>query len=223
MPLIALIDGPLAIGSEGLQEQEWLVDGTIGATESPAARHATALAAAIRTNAPDARLLSLVVFSGQLASSARTIAKALDRVRDADIALCAFGMRRSDPGIACAVAELQSRGTLLVASAPARGDPIFPANLPGVVAVQGDARCGPGDWTYLALPTAEFGACPRSEHPGMTGGSSLAAAHFAGQLAARLGGATNPGAVLAVMRRQARYIGRERRGASRDAADDVAP
>jgi hypothetical protein len=214
MPVIALIDGPLPPDTFGLQAQEWLVDPPPTAADSPAAHHAAALAAAIRANAPDAGLLSLVVFAGRLACRARTIAQALDRIAWAEIALCAFGMRTPDADVARAVAELQGRGTLLVAAAPARGDPVYPAALPGVVSVQGDARCGPGDWSHLALPTAAFGACPSSVHPGMTGGSSLAAAHFAGHLAARLVRARDPGAVLSAMRREARHVGRERRGAA---------
>jgi len=212
--VIAVVDGPLPADRPAVVARHWLADPSPASLASPAARHAAALLAAIRRNAPTAGIVSLVVFTGGLACPAERVARAFDRAAGAAIALCAFGMGRHDAAVARAAARLQAAGTILVAAAPARGDPVYPAALPGVVAVQGDARCGPGDWSHLGLATAEFGACPRSAQPRLPAGASLAAAHFAGLVAARLAAGDAPAAVLTALRRDARHLGRERRCAT---------
>lgn len=207
---IALIDGPLDPADPKVLHAERLRDG-----DGPHARaHAAAMRAAALAGCPGARLLSLGVFGAGLSTDAATVAAALDRAAalGAEVALCAFGMGRRDEAIAAACARLLAAGTAVVAAAPARGGPCWPAALPGVVSVQGDARCGPGDWSALGPPAPDWGACPVA--PGHEGaaGSSTAAAHFAGLLAARMA-VNRRAAALDALRRSATFQGRERRSA----------
>jgi hypothetical protein len=221
MTRVALIDGALAPGAPGLVAVTRFDRGESG---EAGPRHAAAMAAAILAAAPEARLVNLVVFGGGLSKTAAIAAQALAAAGDASVALCAFGLARDDAAVRAAVATLTARGVAVVAAAPARGGPVWPAALPDVVSVQGDARCGPGDWSVLDLPSAGWGACPAGPDPGVAG-ASVAAARFAGLLAAGLARAgTEPPAdpgfpsaalrsrVLDELRATARFRGRERRG-----------
>ncbi|KIC36424.1 hypothetical protein [Leisingera sp. ANG-M7] len=183
-PLIALIDGPLAAGTPGLARRVDLCAVHPKAAESPAALHASCMTAAIRVNAPDARILGLSVFAGHLTTSLATVAEALHKAAgsEAEIVHCSFGHGQASPLMAEAVAAVLAAGKLLVASAPARGAPVFPAGCAGVLPVQGDARCSSSQWSLLNLPGAQYGASPGA--PGApVRGASLAAAHFTGLLA----------------------------------------
>lgn len=63
-------------------------------------------------------------------------------------------------GPACVAPGLRrgfGAGVLLCASSPARGGPVYPANYPGVIRVTGDARCAPGQWSWLGSRQADFG------------------------------------------------------------------
>ncbi|WP_291730419.1 hypothetical protein [Leisingera sp. F5] len=188
-PLIALIDGPLAADTPGLACRTDICKPHPRAADSPAALHASHMAAAIRTNAPKARLLNLTIFPGRLATSLATVAKALHRAAESEAAIihCSFGHTDANPLLTDAVAAVLQAGKLLVASAPARGAPVYPAACNGVYSVQGDARCAPGQWSLLNLLGAQFGACPGGPEMPVRG-ASLAAAHFTGLLArARMG------------------------------------
>jgi len=87
---------------------------------------------------------------------------------------------------------------------------VWPAAHPAVIAVQGDARCRRGDWSWLDLPHAQFGADPSPSRPGAPAGASVAAARFAGLLLAALSRMPAP-AARQWMRTQAAYVGREHR------------
>ncbi|QAX32443.1 hypothetical protein [Leisingera sp. NJS204] len=183
-PLIALIDGPLAADTPGLAARTDFCELHPRAAESPAAQHAGYMAAAIRANAPAVQVLNLTIFPGRLATSLATVAKVLHHAAcsKAQIVHCSFGHASASPELVEAVAAVLQAGKLLVASAPARGAPVYPAACIGVHSVQGDARCAPGQWSQLDLPGARYGACPGG--PGIpVRGASLAAAHFTGLLA----------------------------------------
>lgn len=208
-PLIALIDGPLAADTPGFSARMDLCELHPRAAESPAALHASHMAAAIRVNAPEARIFGLSIFPGRLSTSLATVAEALRRAAEseAEIVHCSFGHGEASPAMAEAVAAVLAAGKRLVASAPARGAPVYPAGFDGVLSVQGDARCAPGQWSLLDLPGARFGACPGG--PGApVRGASLAAAHFTGLLAR----ACMDGGVEAMLRAPS-FTGRERIGA----------
>jgi hypothetical protein len=76
-----------------------------------------------------------------------------------------------------AVSRAVEKGLLLVAALPARGQPVFPAAYPGVIAATGDARCAPGELSHLDLLL--FGGCARlgvEDQSSRTGGASIGAA-----------------------------------------------
>lgn len=204
MTLVALIDGPLSPGLAGCVD---LIDPLRDAVaDSPAGQHARAVARAILSRAPEAELLSIPVFKARLAAKTSDLVAALEQAAQsgAEIVHCSLGLARNDPQVAEAIAALGDRIT--VASAPARGDPVWPAALPGVIAVQGDARCGPGQWSRLDLPAADYGACPSSQG---IAGASIAAAHLTGILAAQP--FTTAARARTFLDAGAAHIGRERR------------
>lgn len=210
MTRVVLIDGPLPPGTPGLVAREVLRPG--GDTHSEG--HAAAMAAALRAGCPGVGIVNLVVFGAGLSTDADIVTRALTRaagLRPA-LVLSAFGMVRADAAMAAACAALGAAGVCIVAAAPARGGPVWPAAFPGVLAVQGDARCGPGEWSHLALPQADFGACPLVAGHEQARGASAAAAHFAGLLTQRLAMGLPAADALKALRREARWQGRERRG-----------
>lgn len=213
MTTVALIDGPLDPADPRLVAREWFCREAGGAH---AAAHAAAMRAAVAAGSAEARIANLVVFGDRLLTDAATVARALGRAAELapEVVLCAFGLVRDDAEIAASCRRLVQRHILVVAAAPARGARVYPAALPGVVAVQGDARCGPETWSDLRLPHAAFGATPQLAGEAAIAGASVAAAHFAGHLAAC---AARVGAAHAVeeMRRRASHRGREARTAGR--------
>ncbi len=201
-PLIALIDGPLG------QDHPALEGTTAGMT--PGARHAAAVARAILMGCPQARFLSLPVFGARLVTDAPALARALEAAGAAQLVHCSLGLPRPDAEVGRAVEALIAARRVVVAAAPARGGPVWPAAWAGVVSVQGDARCGPADWSVLDLPGAVFGACPRLQGEPGVAGASVAAGHLTGLLAARLR-ETTPEMAIAALRSEARFTGREHR------------
>jgi hypothetical protein len=216
MTLIALIDGPLPPDHPAVAQ---LIDVRGGAVvDSPAGRHATAVAGAILAGAPGARFVNIAVFAGTLGASAADLAAALDTAAGtgAPIVHCSLGLPRDDGAIAGRVARICGAGRIVVASAPARGGPVWPAALPDVISVQGDARCGPGQWSRLGLPTADYGACPRSAAPSGIAGASVAAANLTSIIVGL--GWSSPDTARHALDAGAAYRGRERRGSA--AGDD---
>lgn len=204
MRLVALIDGPLPAEFEGCVG---VIDPLLEAvTDSPAGQHASAVARAILSEAPEVRLLSIPVFKARLAARTSDLVTALEQAAEsgAEIVHCSLGLARNDPAVAAAIEALGKR--IVVASAPARGDPVWPAALATVISVQGDARCGPGEWSRLDLPTADYGACPASQG---IAGASIAAAHLTGILAAQR--VTTDQQARAFLNAGAAHVGRERR------------
>lgn len=208
---IALIDGPLPADHPALDRQVLLRPGNAA---GPEGAHAGAMADALLAHCPGARLTNLVVFGPGLTTSAGCVGAALEAARGSALVLCAFGMARRDAALAAAVNRLAATGAAIVAAAPARGGLAYPAAFDGVIAVQGDARCGPGDWSRLDLPHADFGACPALAGRAGIGGASVAAAHFAGLVAGRLSGGTDHRDLVEILGRAARYQGRECRTAA---------
>lgn len=114
---------------------------------------------------------------------------------------------RSSLRSACGRAVLA--GITVVASCPARGATPFPAAYPGVLAVCGDARCDPDQWS-LVDGLRLVGTFP---HAQAGGGASFAAATVSGLAAAFF--SSRPGAArgdfLDHLRAGAAFAGRERK------------
>lgn len=176
--------------------------------------HGAAVIASLTTEAGDAELHLAQVFDGRGQTSALQLAAAIHWLIEQDVALInlSLGLRQDRPLLRQACAAASDAGILLCASSPAQGAAVFPAAYPQVLRITGDARCAPGQWSWLGTRQADFGAHVAA-HNGVAG-ASVACAALAGTLAAHL--ARQPGisrdALLQALRQGAAYHGPERRG-----------
>lgn len=207
---IGLIDGALPAEWPQLAEQHFVCepDGAPMATV-----HAKAMATAVMEYCEDVEFVNAVVFPGRLVTSVEQVCNALNNFSEKppEIVLCSFGTAKSSLDLSLMTARLLLMGSHIVASSPARGETVYPAATPGVVSVQGDARCLPGEFSKLDLPHADFGACPFVQGFPDIRGASAAAAHVAGQMAADLKRAADP--ELETLGAAIKYYGREHRSA----------
>ena len=123
-----------------------------------------------------------------------------------------LGLRNDRPVLRETCVLAQTAGILLCASSPAQGEPVYPASYPGVIRITGDARCAPGQWSWLNSPQADFGAHVAAAN-GLAG-SSVGCAALSGIIAGYLQSqpGANRDAVLHWLRDSATFIGPERRG-----------
>jgi subtilisin family serine protease len=104
--------------------------------------HGTAVAAAIRDQAPDADLFAVRIFDRALSSNIGALVKAIDWAARSgiDIANLSLGSskREHKPILQAAVAAAVARGLIIVAAGEDEGVEYLPGSLPGVVPVQVD-------------------------------------------------------------------------------------
>ena len=176
--------------------------------------HGTALAGILLQGAPDASLLNAQVFCRTLSCSAAQVGAALDWLceQGAQLVNMSFGLREDRPSLRMACERALEQGVILVAAAPARGEPVFPAAYAGVIRATGDARCAPGELSFLNTSQADFGGHVRAGATGVAG-ASVGCAQVAARAAAFL--SAHPGGSAAQLRtwlaEQASYRGPERR------------
>jgi hypothetical protein len=180
--------------------------------------HGSSLARTILLAAPTARIASGQVFHGSIAAPPAVVAAALLWAveQGARLVNMSFGVPSDRDVLRAACAAAQGAGAILLAAAPARGRAVFPAAYPGVIRVSGDARCAPGEVSFLGTVQADFGACPQTSD-GRVRGASAAVARLTGMVAAFV--SERPGAdavsVTRFLESVACYRGPERRGADR--------
>lgn len=212
-PAIGLIDTGIN-GSVASARRFWL-DAGGSVVDGPATPdsmgHGTVLAELIRDRSPGCELLCAQVFDHRGVASPLATAAGIHWLLAANVRLInmSFGLREDRQVLADACAQAIAAGVILVASAPAMGNPIFPASYPGIVKVTGDARCEVPDVSVLGGGTADFGASPRLPTGRMIAGASVAAARITAELAlilSRKPDLSNADA-LARLRAQARYQG----------------
>lgn len=176
--------------------------------------HGTAVASLVLARAPRCSLLSAQVFYAARPTAARVIAAAIEWcvAEGARVINLSLGLRDDRLVLRESCLAAISRGVLLVASHPARGEAAYPSAYPEVLAVIGDIRCGQGDCSAFEYV---FGASPLPPDGFSGGGASYAAARMAGRAAAFF--ETYPAATAADFRNHllaiARFHGRERRQA----------
>jgi len=212
---IAVIDSGISLPNTQVVERAAfrMRDEVPGIEQIPATSdrigHGSAVAAAILAQAPAATLIDAQIFHDRITASPAAVAAALRWAVGcgARLATLSLGLSTDRPVLRAAVEEALSHGLLLVAASPARGGPVWPAAYPGVIAVTGDARCGPGEVSVLP---AAFGTCPRRlDDAPHVGGASLAVGHLAGLLAAAA--PLSRETALAHLHEVARWHGPERR------------
>ncbi|WP_420412116.1 hypothetical protein [Roseibium sp.] len=208
---IGLIDGALPADWPGLAKQRRFCE----PDGAPLAEtHARAMAETIRSYCEKSEFINAAVFSGRLSTSIEHVCQALNWFSEdpPDIVLCSFGTAKTSLDLSLLTARLLLANCLVVASSPARGETVYPAGTPGVVSVQGDARCAPFEFSKLDLPHAEFGACPFVQGYPDIRGASAAAAHVVGQMAADLCVKSELG--KEPLKTAIKYFGRECRSAA---------
>ena len=186
----------------------------LASSETDFLGHGTAVARLVMDRAPRSLLLSADVFSAARPIAAQVVAEAVTWCVDqgARIINLSLGLREDRRTLRESCLAAISKEVLLVASHPARGPATYPAIYPGVLAVNGDIRCGEGDCSCIE-PDHLFGASPLppTGYPG--GGASYAAARITGQAAAFFG--IQPNATTADLRAHLRttalFHGREHR------------
>ncbi|WP_418648009.1 S8 family serine peptidase [Thauera butanivorans] len=162
---------------------------------------------------PQAELLVAQVFRERLATSAAQVAAAIDWLVDEDARLInlSLGLREPRPVLAAACARALAAGVVLCASAPARGQPVYPAGFPGVLRVTGDARCMvPTEIAALGAAHADYGAHVRPLDGSLDGaGASMACAWLSGMAARHLAAGGSAASLPGWLAAQARYHGVE--------------
>ncbi|MBF8707982.1 MULTISPECIES: peptidase S8 and S53 subtilisin kexin sedolisin [Pseudomonas] len=194
----------------------WLEDGRLreGDLLPDQLGHGSAVLAGLQREAGPVPVLLAQVFDAQASTSALQVAAALLWLVEAGATLVnlSLGLQQDRPVLHQACAEALAAGVLLCASSPAQGGPVYPASYPGVIRVTGDARCAPGQWSWLGTRQADFGG-----YVGVGGraGASLGCAALSGRVAALL--RDRPGMDLPQvhdwLRHHAAFAGPERRGA----------
>ncbi|MBS0380393.1 MAG: peptidase S8 and S53 subtilisin kexin sedolisin [Proteobacteria bacterium] len=124
-----------------------------------------------------------------------------------------LGLAADRPVLAAAVARAVTARVIVVAAVPARGAQTWPAAYPGVVRATGDARCGPGQISHLASPSADFGGCAQFTLPGgrTLRGASIGAARVTASVVRACAPGIPRGEAIDALQRGASYTGTERR------------
>lgn len=175
--------------------------------------HGTAVLEALALEPGAIRCCVAQVFAERWQTSPLQVAAAIHWLIEQGVVLInlSLGLRQDRPLLREACQRALDAGIVLCAASPAQGEPVWPASYPGVLRITGDARCAPGQWSWLDSAQADFGAPVTA---GGLAGASLACAHFSGLLARHL--QQHPGsertALLEHLRRQAAFVGPERRG-----------
>ncbi|RAS22500.1 MULTISPECIES: subtilisin-like serine protease QhpE [unclassified Pseudomonas] len=195
----------------------WLEEGVLceGELQPDRLGHGSAVVTRLQAEAGELPLLLAQVFTEQGSTSALQVAAGLFWLAEQGVTLInlSLGLQQDRPVLRQACAEVQAAGVLLCASSPAQGNAVYPACYPGVIRITGDARCTPGQWSWLGTAQADFGGYVGER--GMAG-ASLGCAAVAGRIAALL--QRQPGMdrqqVHAWLQAHATFSGPERRGAA---------
>jgi hypothetical protein len=154
-------------------------------SETDSFGHGTAVAHLVVDRATQCSLLSAEVFSAARPTAAQVVAEAIIWCVEAGARIInlSLGLRDDRRTLRESCQAAISQDVLLVASHPARGPATYPAIYPGVLAVNGDIRCGEGECSCL-VHNQLYGASPLPPRGFSGGGASYAAARITGQAAA---------------------------------------
>jgi subtilisin family serine protease len=187
---------------------------TDGDAAPDALGHGTQIASIIARAAPETVFLDAHIFLHGLRAGAAQAAAGLDwlSAEGARLVNMSFGLHEDQAALREACARALARGVVLVASSPARGALVYPARYAGVIRATGDARCAPGEISWLGSAQADYGAHVRAPD-GRTAGASIGCAHLSALIAAMLNDhpAWSVAEVHAELQRKAAFRGPERR------------
>ena len=176
--------------------------------------HGTALASTILSQAPATQLLNAQIFTQKLHCTPLQVATAVDWAvsEGAQLVNMSFGLGHDRPVLCAACKRAVTAGVILVAAAPAQGNSVFPAAYPGVIRATGDARCQPGEISFLDSSQADFGACVQATGSSISG-ASVGCAFVVAKIASYLahGLPASPKKLQPWLLQEAHYRGREYR------------
>lgn len=177
--------------------------------------HGSVLAQLMLELCPQAELLVAQIFRDSRQASVGHVVEAIDWLVDsgAQMINMSFGLQQASQALQQVCQRARQAGVLLLASAPARGQPTYPAAFAECLAVSGDARCAVDEISWLNLAHVDVGGNPliRPGAPEHGGGSSFACARVAGLAAALLAEGHPAVSITELLRQRARYFGPERR------------
>lgn len=185
---------------------------SVGPAVSDPIGHGTAVTRAICSmSSTTVELMIGQVLNEEGVSTPAAVAAAIWWAIEARVGLIhmSLGLRADRCVLADAVADAVRAGCVVIASAPARGGPTFPATYAGVIRATGDARCAEGEISVLGTAQAHFGGCPQYAGHRKFGGASIGAANVTGIVVARLTPASGSESVRAQLTVMARYRGVE--------------
>lgn len=121
--------------------------------------HGTGISEVVLSQNPDCQLYVAKVFFKRLACNIFQISAAIDWMIKHNVAIInlSFGLASDRPALASACQRANKAGTILVASSPAQGKPVYPASYPGIIKATADARCKPGQISWLSSKQADYG------------------------------------------------------------------
>ncbi len=187
-----------------------------GRASEASTSHGSAVTASWAATAGQLQLFNAAIFDDSLRTSQGDLIAALQWLADCDVQLIhmSLGLRQPSEPLAALCAQLSAAGVLLVASAPAQGEPVYPANFSGVISASGDARCQPGEISQLSQQASDggpqWGGCVFSTaHP--LRGASIGAGAVSAALLAELASGGRADHCLAALAARAAYRGREYR------------
>jgi subtilisin family serine protease len=130
--------------------------------------HGTAVAAAIREQAPQASLFAVKVFDRTLSGSVSTLVRGVDWAIDhgCHVINMSLGTARLDHAarLHAAVERARAAGAIVVAARESEGQQFLPGSLPGVIGVVVDWYCPRDRVRACRLPTGQI-VCQASGYP----------------------------------------------------------
>lgn len=155
--------------------------------------HGSAVLQVIAENAPNVDFVLAQVFRDRLTATPSQIAAAIEWLveQKVDLITLSLGLRNDREILRLACQEALGKGVLILASTPAKGDPVYPAAYPGVFRMTGDARCQKNEISCLKTQYADFGGYVKAQN-GVVG-ASAGCAYMAGHIARYLSEGGDPG------------------------------
>jgi len=154
--------------------------------------HGTALSRIISEYCPEAYFVLAQVIDSRGVCSLQQLNASIPWLESqSQIINLSLGLSRQDRQLELTCRKAREQGRILVASSPAVGNAVYPANFDTVYAVTGDINCRPGYFNKPNIrrrPSAQAnisGCCFQSMEDQVEGrgGSSFASAHFSGWIA----------------------------------------
>lgn len=180
--------------------------------------HGTAMVDLILRHAPLARLMPLRVADAMGQAGAGAIAAAITAAvqQGARVINLSLSAQQSDPGVEAAIGNALQQGVMVIAAAGNEGGrkPLFPANVPGVIAAGSRRRNGRRpSWAnggegkeqeFVAMVSSPTRSSAIGDRSSVMKGSSAAAAVLSGYAAAIIGG-SGTSATAGQLRELARF------------------